>query len=241
MTLTAWQVLYEQRAFWRNRTRAFFSVLFPLTLLVLFNALYPGGDFTPGLLGYAVVMATFTNLAIETARMRDAGVLKRMQGTPLPGHVYLAGRVGSTMLVAAAVSVLSLTVGPLAFGVDVPAATLPGLALALAVGTACFTALGIGVARIIPNADAAPAVVNGLFIPLSFISGVWGDPSGQPAWLLHVAQVFPIEHLTHWLRSCLDAGTAGPGIDRGDLLALAIWTFAGVRLTQRFLRATMQA
>ena len=30
MTLTAWQVLYEQRAFWRNRARAFFAVGFPL-------------------------------------------------------------------------------------------------------------------------------------------------------------------------------------------------------------------
>jgi ABC-2 type transport system permease protein len=241
MTLAAWQVLYEQRAFWRNRTRAFFSVVFPLTLMVLFSALNPSGGFVPGLLAYSVVMATFTNLAVETARMRDAGVLKRMQGTPLPGGVFLAGRIGSTIVVAAAVSVVSLTVGALAFGVDVPAATLPGLGLALAAGTACFTALGIGIARIIPNADAAPAVVNGLFVPLTFISGVWGPTDGEPGWLLHVAQLFPVEHLAHWLRLCLDPATPGPGIDRGDLFALAIWALAGVRLTQRFLRATMQA
>jgi ABC-2 type transport system permease protein len=172
--------------------------------------------------------------------MRDTGVLKRLQGTPLPTGVMLGGRIGSALIVAAVVSVLSLTCGALFFGVDVHAATLPGLVLALATGTACFTALGIGIVRVIPNADAAPAVVNGLLIPLTFISGVWGPTAGEPAWLLHIAQVFPVEHLAHWLRSCIDPRTAGPGIDGNDLMLLAVWTFAGARLTQRFLRATMR-
>ena len=36
VALTAWQVAYEQRAFWRNRTRAFFSFGMPIMLLLLF-------------------------------------------------------------------------------------------------------------------------------------------------------------------------------------------------------------
>jgi len=250
MTLTAWQVLYEQRAFWRNRTRAFFAVGFPLLFLVIISALNHGGRsdglpfdvvWVPGILAYAVVIATFTNLAVETARMRDAGVLKRLQGTPLPTSVFLAGRIGSALIVAALVSVLSLAVGAAFFGVAIQLDTLPGLIAALVGGTACFTALGLGVARIIPNADAAPAVVNALIIPLTFISGVWGSTSGEPALLLHIAQVFPLEHLAHWLRASLDPRTAGPGLNAGDIINLTLWTFAGIRLTQRFLRATMSA
>ena len=250
MTLTAWQVLYEQRAFWRNRARAFFAVGFPLLFLVLFSSLNHGGRsdglpfdvvFLPGILAYAVVMATFTNLAVETARMRDAGVLKRLQGTPLPTSVYLGGRIGSALIVATIVSIVSLGVGAAFFGVAVQLDTLPGLVLALAAGTVCFTALGLGVARIIPNADAAPAIVNALIIPLTFISGVWGTTTGEPAALLHIAQIFPVEHLAHWLRSSVDPRTAGPGVNGSDLFNLALWTIAGARLTQRFLRATMQA
>jgi hypothetical protein len=41
--LAAWQVAYEQRAFWRNRTRAFFSFGVPVMLLLLFGALNSRG------------------------------------------------------------------------------------------------------------------------------------------------------------------------------------------------------
>jgi hypothetical protein len=43
IALTAWQVAYEQRAFWRNRTRAFFSFGMPVMLLLLFGALTTAG------------------------------------------------------------------------------------------------------------------------------------------------------------------------------------------------------
>ena len=43
VALTAWQVAYEQRAFWRNRTRAFFSFGVPVMLLLLFGALNSRG------------------------------------------------------------------------------------------------------------------------------------------------------------------------------------------------------
>ena len=121
------------------------------------------------------------------------------------------------------------------------AAAFAGLALALVAGTACFTALGIGVMRIIPNADAAPAIVNALILPLTFISGVWGPSDGEPAWLDHVARAFPLEHLAAWLQLCFDPRTHGAAISGGDLLVLVAWGFAGARLTQRFLRANMTA
>jgi hypothetical protein len=38
VALTAWQVAYEQRAFWRNRTRAFFSFGMPVMLLLLLES-----------------------------------------------------------------------------------------------------------------------------------------------------------------------------------------------------------
>jgi ABC-2 type transport system permease protein len=99
LALVAWQVLYEQRAFWRNRARAFFAFLFPIIFLVIFSAIfqskriYEGAGrsisydtfFVPGILAYGVIATTYLNMAIGTAVLRDDGVLKRMAGTPLPG------------------------------------------------------------------------------------------------------------------------------------------------------------
>jgi ABC-2 type transport system permease protein len=253
LRLAGWQVLYEQRAFWRNRARAFFALGFPLLMLVVFASLNRGSHVAtrggipldavilPGILAYGVVMATFTNLAVETARLRDAGELKRVQGTPLPGWAFLGGRVGSAVLVALLMTAATLMLGAVAYDVHVRAEALAGLLLALVVATATCTSLGIGVTRRIPNADAAPAIVNALLLPLTFISGVWGPADGEPAFLRHLASAFPVQHIAHWMQVCFDPRLAGAGVPGGDLLVLLLWLVAGVRLTQRFLRETMRA
>jgi ABC-2 type transport system permease protein len=250
--LAAHQALDDQRTFWRNRTRAFFSFALPLMFLVIFASLNHGDRLedrgmipadafiVPGLLAYGVIMATFTNLATDLALMRDSGVLKRMRGTPLPAPAFVAGKIASAVLVAAAVSALTLLVADLAYGVSVPARTLPGLVLALAAGTACCAALGIGVTGLIRSADSAAAVTSALVLPLTFISGVWGEFGGMPPWLHHIAQAFPIQHLANALQVAFDPRTAGPGISGGDLLALLGWLAVGAWLSLRVLRAEMR-
>ena len=106
--LVAWQVRYEQRAYWRNRGRGIFTFVFPLMFLVIFASLNKGAHisslggipyddfFVPGILAYGLIAATYVNMAISTAILRDQGVLKRMQGTPLPHWAYIAARIGST-------------------------------------------------------------------------------------------------------------------------------------------------
>jgi ABC-2 type transport system permease protein len=246
------QVRDDQRTFWRNRTRAFFSFALPLMFLVIFASLnhsdrledrggIPADAFVvPGLLAYAVIMATFTNLATDMSLMRDSGVLKRMRGTPLPAWAFVAGKIGSAVLVAIAVSAVTLLVADVAFGVSIPARTAPGLVLALAAGTACCAALGIGVTGLIRTADSAAAVTSALVLPLTFISGVWGEFDGLPAWLHHIAQAFPIQHLAGALQVAFDPRTAGTGIAGGDLLALAAWGAVGAWLSLRVMRAELR-
>jgi len=248
LALVGWQIGYEQRTFWRNRVRAFFSFLFPLMFLVIFASLYSGAHlssrgnipyntfFVPGILAYGVITTTFVNMAIGTAILRDEGVLKRMQGTPLPRWAYMAGRIGSTILVVLAMTALTLLLGALAWGVKVRAATLPGFLLALLLGSACFTALGVGIVRFIKNAESAPPIVNISILPLTFISGVWFVTDNMPSWLRQVGGIFPIHALADALQHAFDPRTRGAGIKGGDLLTLAIWLAIGGWLVLAFLR-----
>jgi ABC transporter DrrB family efflux protein len=194
----------------------------------------------PGLLAYGVILATFGNLAMELAASRDSGVLKRMRGTPLPSWVFLGGRIASAVVTAALLTALTLTVARLAYGVHTRIETLPGLISALVVGTACFSALGIGIKRLIPNADAAPAVANAAILPLTFFSGVWGTFGGIPSWLHHLAQIFPVEHLANALQVAFDPRTTGTGIVGNDLLVLAVWAVGGSIAGVRYLRQEKQ-
>jgi ABC-type multidrug transport system permease subunit len=141
---------------------------------------------------------------------------------------------------AAGVSVVTLVGAAVADGVEVRSTTLPGLLLALAVGTAACAALGTGVLRLVTKAESATAVTAGLVLPLTFISGVWGDFGELPGWLDTVAKLFPIQHLAHALQVSFDPRTTGSGISGTDLLVLAMWLVAGTLLGVRALRAELR-
>jgi ABC-2 type transport system permease protein len=246
--LAARQVAYEQRAFWRNRTRAFFSFGMPVMLLLLFGALNSGGRiqelgnipyvtfFLPGILAYGIVITQFMNMAGGLAIQRDNGLLKRMRGTPLPGWAYVGGRVGSTVAVSAIMTVVMLVLGDVAFGVHLRAEAIPAVFLIVLLGAATFAALGIAAVSIIPNAEAAPVVANVLILPLTFISGIWYPMTNAPQWLLDVAKIFPVERLASALHVAFDPLNHGSPFSGNDLLWLAIWLAIGTRLAIGFWR-----
>jgi ABC-2 type transport system permease protein len=247
--LVAWQVLYEQRAFWRNRARAFFAFLFPIIFLVIFSAIFQSKTiyeghrhfisydtfFVPGILAYGVIATTYLNMAIGTAALRDEGVLKRMAGTPLPGWGYVAARVVSTLIVTVLMSALTLLIGHFVYNTHVRSATLPGLIGTLALGSATFTALGVALVRYIKNAEAAPAVVNASILPLTFISGIWFHFQLSRT-LVDIAKVFPVRALADGLQHAFNPFTKGSGFVDSDLLTLAIWLAVGIVGMLRFLR-----
>jgi ABC-2 type transport system permease protein len=246
------QVGYEQRSFWRNRTRGFFSFVFPVMFLVLLGSLNSGATldsrggipyntfFVPGMLAYGVVLATFFSLLVGIATAREQGLLKRVQGTPLPAWVFVTGRVGSAVVTGFLVAAVMLIVGWVAYGVAIRGSTLPGLVLSMALGMACFSALGLGTLWIVRNADAAPVVANVLLLPLTFVSGVWFPVDGLPGWLDAIANAFPVRPLASSLQVAFDPATAAPGIVWRDMLVLAVWTLVGSVLAVRFLRRELR-
>ena len=246
--LLGWQIRYEQRSYWRNRGRGLFTFIFPLMFLVIFASLNKGvrlhnlgglpydDFFVPGILAYGIIGTTYVNMAISTAVLRDQGILKRMQGTPLPRWAYIAARIGSTVLIVGAITVVTLALGAIAYGVDIRVATLPGLIVILVLGTAAFTTLGIGITRFISNAEVAPVIVNLTVLPLTFISGVWFPVNGMPKALEDIAKFFPIQPLADGLQYAFNPHTPAPGFNGADIRSLVIWTVVGVFLMLRSLQ-----
>lgn len=235
------QVRYENRAFWRNPAAAFFTFAFPLIFLVLFNLLFGGGTYrgfgravktatfyTPAIVAFSVITSCFTNIAMSVTFARDQGVLKRVRGTPLPGGAYLAGRIMHSVLIAALLVVIVVAFGRLGYSVDLPGRTLPAFVVSLAVGAACFCALGLALSGVIPHAEAAPAIVNASVVPLTFISDIFVPLDRAPAWLVSLADLFPLKHLAHALLTAFNPFTKGSGFVAGDLIVMGIWGVFGV-------------
>lgn len=236
LALALRQVAYENRAFWRNPAAAFFTFAFPLLFMLIFNVLFGEGAgrfFTPAIMVFAVVTGTFTNLAMMVTIARDEGILKRIRGTPLPTWAYLAGRIGHAVAIAFLLVVIVAGSGALLYGVPVPWEALPALLLVLGVGAVTFSALGLALSGVIPNADAAPAIVNATALPALFISNVFVEMSAAPDWLDAISHLLPTRHFADAMISLydVDAPVAVPWTEVG---VLAAWGVAGVLLALRF-------
>ena len=236
LALAARQVRYENRAFWRNPPAAFFTFVFPLLFMVIFNVLFGAGAagfFTPAILVFGVVTATYTNLAMTVTIARDDGILKRIRGTPLPAWAYLAGRIGHAVVIALLLVVIVAGFGALAYGVDVPWGALPAMLLVLAVAAAAFSALGLAVSGLIPNADAAPAVVNATILPVLFISNVFIQMENAPDWLDALSHVLPVRHFADAMIELYARG-ADAGAPWLEAAIISLWGVIGVLAALRF-------
>lgn len=246
LALLAWQVRYEQRAFWRNRRRALASFAFPLMFLLIFGAITQGatvkGDgniayinfYVPGIIAYAVMVIGFTSTAMSIALLRSEGVLKRMRTTPMPWMLYLGGVVLSTVVTIAVACVLLLAIGVIFYKASINGAAVPGLIVTVALGTICFTSLGIAVSRFIPKPDSGMPVLMLIVLPLSFISNVF-FPIYKPQALVEIGKFFPLRRVAEGIGPAFKQ-TQGSGFVGHDLLTLAIWAAVGCWLMVRTMR-----
>ncbi len=203
------QARYHNRLFWRSPMAAFFTIAFPLIMLLVFTTLFGNRSvgtgslrtaqfYAPSLGVYGSVAAAYTNLAIATVSNREAGILKRIRGTPLPPWVYIAGRLLATVWAAFLAVVVMVGVGALLYGIRIPLENMPAALVGFAAGVACFAALGLMVSAFIPDSSAAPAITNATLLPLAFISDVFIPPTATtPGWLARVADFFPLKHFAH--------------------------------------------
>ncbi len=247
VAITARQVRYTNRAFWRNPQAAFFTFVFPLMFLVIFASLLGSGTVTinglefnqstyyvAGMSAFAIVTACYTNLAISVTFQRDAGILKRTRGTPLPGYDYLAARVLHAVLMALLLVAICSTFGAVFYSASIPTGVaLFRTVVVVLVGAASFAALGLALTAGIPNADAAPPVVNATILPLLFISGVF-IPIGDnvPEWVNVVGNIFPVRHL---VEAFLGAYYGAPFFDFSwkDVAIVGAWGLAGLLIAAR--------
>jgi ABC-2 type transport system permease protein len=226
----------------------FFTVMLPLIFLFIFATIF-GNDtisarggiktttyYVPAIITLAVIAATTQSLALNLVDDREGGILKRIRGTPLPSPVFIAGRVGNSLVISVLMVVLVAVLGRLVYGVSLPTGRLPAVLVTLAVGAFSFCCLGFALTTIIPSEDAAPAISNATVLPLYFISGVFIPDSEIPSGVLAVADIFPIRHFFEAFFTAWDPNTTGAGFEWGHLAVVAIWGLFGLAIAIRFFR-----
>jgi ABC-2 type transport system permease protein len=245
--LTLSQLRYVNKAYWRNPASAFFAFAYPLMFLVIFTSIFRHSDvqfgaksvneatyYVPGMAALAVITVCFNNIAVAITSQRDAGVLKRTNGTPLPSASFFGARILHAVLVSVLLVIGTAAFGRAFYSAHIPTgATLLRMLVMLVVGAAAFCALGFAISAVIPNADASLPIVNAVILPLLFLSGIF-IPLGNnpPGWMLWVGRIFPIRHFL----TGMQAGFLGSTFHWTDVLVIAAWGLAGLLFAIRFFR-----
>jgi ABC-2 type transport system permease protein len=215
MRLYVHELRAQQRLFWRSRELAFFTFALPIILYFLLGSVYgddevdnvAGADYLlAGMLGYGAASTAFAGLAILLVVRREQGILKRLRATPLPASTYLAAVLSSIVLIFGLESVLMIVIGRVGFDTALPERFL-SLALALLLGAAAFAAMGVGLSGLVRSAEGASAVVNAIYLPVSFISGAFFSPESFPAFLEAIANVLPLTYFIELVRDVMLHGS----------------------------------
>lgn len=241
LSLVVKQTKYQLKFFTRVPVALFFTILLPLIMLVLFNALF--GDnvietdegtwsvrqfYTGGLAAYTAVSATFSNLANMVPIRRDEGVLKRWRSTPLPTWIYIAGFVLSAVVIAIVGALLMLVMGVVLYDLTIDWAKMPAAVVTFIVGVGAFAALGMALASVIKSASSAAAAANATILPLAFISDVFVVTDGAPGLLTTIANLFPLKPFVNAFQDCFSPLVEGPAFNWSSLAFVAAWGAFGL-------------
>jgi ABC-2 type transport system permease protein len=240
--LLAHQLRYEQLSFWRNPQSAVFTFVFPVVFVTIIGALFGGVSrspyfgglsalqyYVPTIAALSVLGSCYGQLAVALAMRRQTGILKRARATPLPAWAYFGGLLAHCVLVSVIDIMLIVSVGRL-YGIPFPTHWL-AIGLTLVLGAASFCALGVAVASVISNAEAAPAVAQLVLFPLLFVSGTYMPIHSQL--VNRIAGWLPVRPFNEALTGPFAQHT---GADWPHLVVLAAWGGVGAIVAIRRFR-----
>jgi ABC-2 type transport system permease protein len=201
----------EAKLFLREPMGAFFTLAFPLVMLLCFGSVYgnkPGSagpglgmmDVTvPGYIAMVVAMTGIFLLPIRMAQYREQRILRRFRVTTVRPHTVLVAQVIVLFTMALLGTALLLTVGRALYHLHI-SGSLSSIAAAFALGTLSFFAFGFMIAGVAGTTRTAQVMAMVLFYPMIFLSGATIPQQALPASIRHYSQALPLTHVVSLLQ-----------------------------------------
>jgi ABC-2 type transport system permease protein len=207
--------------------------MFYLLFGILFGGGRPAGSTTVAtyLLAtygtFGVIGCALFGFGVGVAVERGQGWMTLKRATPMPPFAYFVAKLAMAALFGAIIVFLLAVVGVTLGGVSLAPATWLRLFLVLTAGTIPFSALGLALGYL-AGPNSAPAIVNLVYLPLSFASGLWIPIEMLPSFMKSIAPALPPYHLAQLALASVGAGAGAPMWSH--LAALAGFTFVGLAL-----------
>jgi ABC-2 type transport system permease protein len=234
----------------RNKMYSFSAIGFPVMFYLIFgimnrHAMIDGISVAKYLLAsycvFGVLGASLFGVGVNLAIERGQGWLELKQASPMPPLAMLMAKSLSAATFALIVTGLLITCGVTLAGVHITPLEVLKLAAIVATGAIPFGAMGLLFGLLAPS-NAAPGVINLVYIPMAFCSGLWMPLEMLPHWIQKIAPFLPSYHLSQLAFRALGFQDIGNSSVASHWMALAGFTmlFLGIGwMTYR--RANMKA
>jgi ABC-2 type transport system permease protein len=183
------------------------------------------GVMAPGLFGFGV------GVAIE----RERGWLALKRVAPMPPGAYLLAKMAMAAVFALIIYVVLASMAYFLGGVHLAAWQWLQLGVIAVLGVLPFCALGLLIGSRV-NAAAAPAIVNFIYLPMAFLSGLWMPLDMLPQFISQIAPLWPAYHLSQLALATIGHGD-GTAILPHIVISIA-FTFACFAIARRWLART---
>jgi ABC-2 type transport system permease protein len=212
------------------------SIAFPAAFYLLFGVLFGwrgvGGVTMATYLiatygAFGVIGTALFGFGVGVAVERGQGWMMLKRASPMPPMAFFAAKLVMCTIFAVAVfgvlAVLGITLGD----VRLASAVWARLGVTLVLGAIPFCALGLGLGYL-AGPNSAPPVVNLIYLPMAFLSGLWIPIEALPPVITSIAPFLPAYHLGQLAFGAIGAGRGLPVWTH--LAALAGFTLIGLGL-----------
>jgi ABC-2 type transport system permease protein len=186
-------------------------IIFPLMFYALFGLAFAGRNARDVVATYeiatmgafGVIGAAMFGLGVSVAGERGQGWMTVKRASPMPMAAYFGAKMAVAVLFGAIIVALLFVMG-MAFGhVRLDPLVMAKLAGVLVAGALPFCALGLAIGYLAGPNSAQP-IVNLVYLPMSFASGLWMPFDMLPKFVKELAPWLPPFHLAR-----LALGTVG--------------------------------
>jgi ABC-2 type transport system permease protein len=195
----------------REPMASFFTLVFPILLLVLFGSIYgnkPSLFFggrgtvdvsTPAYIGIIIGSTALMAIPIGLGTYRERGILRRLKATPLRPSGIIVAEIAVHYAMTFLGAALLIVTARLAYGLHFAGNPFI-LFLAFSLSALSFFAVGFLVASLAPTARVAYVIGMLFYFPNIFLSGATLPKEMFPPTIRAVARFVPMTHIVSLLQ-----------------------------------------
>ena len=205
IALYAKEAKYELLKNIRIPVYAISTVAFPVMFYVLFGIVLGSGNpanrnenatYMLATMGcFGVIAVALFGFGVSLAMERGQGWLQVKRASPMPVSAYFLGKLCSAVVFSTVIVLLLLAIGFTFGGVRMSIAIAAKLVVILVAGSIPFSAMGMAIGYF-SKPNSAPGLVNLIYLPMSFCSGLWIPLFLLPRGLRTFARLLPPYHLS---------------------------------------------